>query len=57
MGRFKKGGAKRTVLQQADVKYLAENTMFNKENIVEWHEVGKQIYLIICFLLLFCLPL
>ena len=40
MGRFKKGGAKRTVLQQADVKYLAENTQFKKENIVEWHEVG-----------------
>lgn len=39
MGRFKKGTAKRTVLLSKDVKYLSENTQFNKEHIQEWHEV------------------
>ena len=39
MGRFKKSKATRTVLLTDDVKYLAENTQFNKENIMEWHQV------------------
>jgi hypothetical protein len=33
MGRFKKSKATRTVLLAEDVKYLAENTQFNKDNI------------------------
>ena len=39
MGRFKKSKATRTVLLSEDVKYLAENTQFNKDNIMEWHQV------------------
>ena len=40
MGRFKKSKARRTVLRADDVKYLAENTQFNKENVMEWQQVG-----------------
>jgi hypothetical protein len=39
MVRFKKSKATRTVLLSENVKYLAENTQFNKDNIMEWHQV------------------
>ena len=51
-GRYKKQRKKCHVLTKAEIKYLAENTNFGSETIIDWHKVfslSLQCEMILCF--------
>ena len=47
MGRFKKSRNNRPLsLNPEDLKFLADNTHFNKDTILEWYEVRRGMVLL-----------